>query len=169
MTIGVPYGTSYWQVGDSAEQNGCFKMGTYKAKEALLRHHEDGMLGHLGIQPSDIITVVNEAWKGSFARVETNKKAIAERGWFPYNRNVLLHKDILATMTENEMNDDMLGMDIIIDSQKPASSVSPSGPEQYDQFISRTATAKPVHLNLGHGMGLHVLKTIVAETDLCHW
>ncbi|KAI2504990.1 hypothetical protein MHU86_9433 [Fragilaria crotonensis] len=26
VCIGVPYGTSYWQVGDSTEQNGCFKM-----------------------------------------------------------------------------------------------------------------------------------------------
>jgi hypothetical protein len=24
--IGLPYGTSYWQVGNSSEQNGCFKM-----------------------------------------------------------------------------------------------------------------------------------------------
>ncbi len=26
VNIGRPYGTSYWQVGDSTEQNGCFKM-----------------------------------------------------------------------------------------------------------------------------------------------
>jgi hypothetical protein len=26
VNIGLPYGTSYWQVGDSTEQNGCFKM-----------------------------------------------------------------------------------------------------------------------------------------------
>ena len=26
VCIGVPYGTSYWQVGDSKEQNGSFKM-----------------------------------------------------------------------------------------------------------------------------------------------
>ena len=26
VCIGIPYGTSYWQVGDSTEQNGCFKM-----------------------------------------------------------------------------------------------------------------------------------------------
>ena len=30
--IGVPYGTSYWQVGDSSQQNGSFKMNTGKAK-----------------------------------------------------------------------------------------------------------------------------------------
>ena len=26
VCIGVPYGPSYWQVGDSIEQIGCFKM-----------------------------------------------------------------------------------------------------------------------------------------------
>ena len=26
VCIGVPYGTSFWQVGDSTEQNGCYKM-----------------------------------------------------------------------------------------------------------------------------------------------
>ena len=33
VNIGLPYGTSYWQVGDSTEQNGCFKMALTKAKK----------------------------------------------------------------------------------------------------------------------------------------
>jgi hypothetical protein len=32
VCIGVPYGTSYWQVGDSTEQNGCFKMQLVEEK-----------------------------------------------------------------------------------------------------------------------------------------
>ena len=36
VCIGVPYGTSYWQVGDSPEQNGCFKMKKTEAKEILV-------------------------------------------------------------------------------------------------------------------------------------
>ena len=32
VCIGGPYGTSYWQVGDSSQQNGSFKMNTGKAK-----------------------------------------------------------------------------------------------------------------------------------------
>ena len=34
--IGTPYGTSIWQVGDSVEQNGCFKMHQYDYKNMLL-------------------------------------------------------------------------------------------------------------------------------------
>ena len=32
VTIGTPYGTAYWQVGDSKEQNGSFKIAVTKAK-----------------------------------------------------------------------------------------------------------------------------------------
>jgi hypothetical protein len=32
VNIGLPYGTSYWQVGDSTEQNGCFKMALAASK-----------------------------------------------------------------------------------------------------------------------------------------
>ncbi len=34
--IGLSYGMRYWQVGDSTEQNGCFKMALTKRKEALV-------------------------------------------------------------------------------------------------------------------------------------
>jgi hypothetical protein len=33
VNIGLPYGTSYWQVGDLSEQNGCLKM-------ALTKYHK---------------------------------------------------------------------------------------------------------------------------------
>ena len=36
VCIGVPYGTSYWQVGDSSEQNGSYKMAIAKAKKELV-------------------------------------------------------------------------------------------------------------------------------------
>ena len=36
VNIGLPYGTSYWQVGDSSELNGCFKMALTKAKQELV-------------------------------------------------------------------------------------------------------------------------------------
>jgi len=36
VCIGVPYGTSYWQVGDSSEQNGSYKMLLTKCKKELV-------------------------------------------------------------------------------------------------------------------------------------
>jgi hypothetical protein len=37
VSIGLPYGTSYWQVGDSTKQNGCFKMALTKAKNEVVQ------------------------------------------------------------------------------------------------------------------------------------
>ena len=36
VCLGVPYGTAYWQVGDSKEQNGSFNMAMTDAKRNLL-------------------------------------------------------------------------------------------------------------------------------------
>jgi len=36
VSIGVPYGTNLWQVGDSAEQNGSFKITLKKAKHYVI-------------------------------------------------------------------------------------------------------------------------------------
>jgi hypothetical protein len=37
VCIGVPYGTSYWQVADSSEQNGSYKMALSAAKKELVK------------------------------------------------------------------------------------------------------------------------------------
>ncbi len=37
VCIGVPYGTSYWQVADSSEQNGSYKMALATAKKELVQ------------------------------------------------------------------------------------------------------------------------------------
>jgi hypothetical protein len=55
--IGLPDGTSYWQVGGSTEQNGCFKMGLTRAKQESVNT----------IDKIDIVGLVHQAWKRSFA------------------------------------------------------------------------------------------------------
>jgi len=84
VCIGVPYGTSFWQVGDSAKQNGSFKMVMVQAKVKLLQKKADCHLDFV-VEKNHIVLLVQHAWKESFAIKETNKKAIAERGWGPLN------------------------------------------------------------------------------------
>ena len=103
VCIGVPYGTSYWQVGDSSEQNGCFKMNITKAKRKLLTLKADHRQ-ELTINKVDIVGLVNTAWDNSFANIATNKKAIYERGWYPLNYNVLLHPEIQLTQPQQNIN-----------------------------------------------------------------
>jgi len=106
--IGLPYGTSYWQVGDSSEQNGSFKMALTRAKQELVTEKNDSGL-EFAINKTDIVGLVSKAWKLSFARVNNNQKAVASRGWGPraLAYNALLHPEILtskygATTTEGQ-------------------------------------------------------------------
>jgi len=102
VCIGVPYGTSLWQVADSKEQNGSFKIALSKIKKELLNKRLNIMMDQSTLLPTDIIPMVNYAWNHSFTRVVLNKKAIADRGWGPLNYNLLNDKSIRATMTEAE-------------------------------------------------------------------
>ena len=56
---GVPYGTSLWQVADSSEQNGCFKIACSEIKEKLLKKRLDMMIDSPSILPTDIVPIVN--------------------------------------------------------------------------------------------------------------
>jgi hypothetical protein len=101
VCIGVPYGTSYWQVGGSSEQNGSYKMALTKCKKELVMKKQRRCFKNPRIETYEIVMIVNETWKKSFARVEFNKDAIAARGWYPLTRNLLDHPESSATK-ENE-------------------------------------------------------------------
>jgi hypothetical protein len=93
VSLGVLYATNYWQVGDSAEQNGHFKMVLSNAKRQLTSFKSDHAMP-ISISYEDVIPLINKAWPVSFGQVTTNRKAIADCGWYPPNRNLLLHKEI---------------------------------------------------------------------------
>ena len=97
VCIGVPYGTSYWQVGDSSEQNGSYKMALTKSKRELVIKKQRSCFKNPRVEPYEIVMIVHEAWKKSFGRVEFNREAIAARGWYPLTRNLLDHPEIAAT------------------------------------------------------------------------
>ncbi len=58
--IGLPYGTSYWQVGDSSKQNGCFKMALTKAKQELVTKKNDAGL-EFAINKTDVVGLIQQA------------------------------------------------------------------------------------------------------------
>ena len=171
VCIGVPYGTAIWQVADSKEQNGSYKIALTRAKKQML----DAKLA-LHIEPAslcatDIIPLVNQAWSLSFARVELNKKAIAERGWGPLNRNLLLYKEVQHTMTKQEResfigtlhnNPPLISVDINSDNSTAVSDLS----NVSQKFLNSRHHQKVIALNYSSGNSAMVLDTIVAETDL---
>jgi hypothetical protein len=93
VCIGVPCGTNLWQVGDSAEKKGALKITGKKRKEFVLQE-KSWLLLDFKIEKQDIVGIVHYAWNASFARVETNKKAIANRGWYPANYILLDSKEL---------------------------------------------------------------------------
>ena len=78
-----------------------FKFFLAVAKKLLMERKKKGFLPMV-LQATDIIPMLNYAWERSFAIVPSNKKAINQRGWYPFNRNLLLHPELIATMTLGE-------------------------------------------------------------------
>ena len=80
MCIGGPYGTSFWQVGDSAEQNGSFKMAMVQVKVKLLQKKADCCLDFV-VEKTNIVLLVQHAWKELFA-IKEKKQLQREVGDF---------------------------------------------------------------------------------------
>ena len=57
VCLDIPYDISKWQVGDSSEHNGTFKMMVTKLKKMLLSCREL-ITGEIGIPPTGIICMV---------------------------------------------------------------------------------------------------------------
>ena len=59
VCIGVPYGTSLWQVAESKEQNGSFKIAMSKVKSEILKKRLALYMDQPNLQPTDIIPCIN--------------------------------------------------------------------------------------------------------------
>ena len=153
VCIGVPYGTSYWQVGDSTEQNGCFKMALTKHKRNLLTRKEECRL-EFAIEKVDVVYLVHQAWLDSFARVQSNKKAIAERGWNPLTYNCLLHPEILATKYKDHAANGNVTDEQSQEISQELSSISTS-------LIPLSSTIITNDLNLSRGLAGTLIDVIV--------
>ena len=103
--IGVPYVDVLWQVGDSKEQNGSFKMAIAKAKQNLLELKESISHQNDGMVDTDLMSLINEAWENCFALVDKNRNAIADRGWNPLNKALLLDPTLRSMVALKEKSD----------------------------------------------------------------
>ncbi len=71
VCIGMPYGTNLWQVGDSSQQNGAYKMCLTVEKHNLLEKKTKLCLD-TKIERHDAVGLVHRAWLKSFMKVESN-------------------------------------------------------------------------------------------------
>ena len=61
------------------------------------------MISEMGLLRTNVIPVISKSWGNSFSEVDSNKKSIAEHGWFPYNQNLLIHKQFRDTITMKDI------------------------------------------------------------------
>jgi len=66
VCIGVPYGTSLWQVADSKEQNGSYKIALARSKKDFLEQKLSLFIDPPNLISTDIVPLVNKAWNASF-------------------------------------------------------------------------------------------------------
>ena len=57
------------------------------------------------VEPFDIMSIVSRAWKKSFSCMGSNQRAIAKKGWYPYNQNLMTYTIVRASMTKAEKED----------------------------------------------------------------
>ena len=92
--LGIPYGTSYWQVADTTYLNGWFKCLWYREKKKLVTFKAiRGLPINMGV--TDIVPCLRPALEGSFGVIENVKKALSICGWNPLNRGALVHPDMV--------------------------------------------------------------------------
>ena len=170
VCIGVPYSTSLWQVGDSSQQNGTYKMTISDEKKNLFDVRLSDFQQDMHLIRSDIMVLVTKAFIKGFMNVENNKKAISDRGWYPYTMNLLLDPILRATMTE-----EMIQWEIssgLFPSSVTESSRSLFYDEDKKGNISLTSKVKINYSDTSHNLNFskgplaaYVCDTIVSEVD----
>jgi len=94
--LGVPYGTSYWQLHDFCSQNGLFKGVLYDTKSKFIQKKRLYGLPP-EIKKTEIILVVKAAIEESFCNQRNAQRALAKLGWNPFTRATLDEPDILRS------------------------------------------------------------------------
>ena len=104
---------------DSKEQNGYFNMAMIEVKRKLLDLKRSHCLKET-IDKNGLMFLISIARNKPFACIGMNKKSIADRGWGPYNRNILTLSHIRSTMVETKKINGM-NYEVVL---SPSSSVS---------------------------------------------
>ena len=122
------------------------------------------------IDGHNIMIIVSHAWAKSFAVIESNQTAISERGWYPYNRNLMTYPIIRASITKEEADNELLdGSKIVLPLQKKVELTDLIDPST--QIIDPRFAAKPIPeekkvANFSNGTASFCLDKIVMQHDL---
>lgn len=167
IIFGVPYGTSLGQVGDSKQRNGSYKISLSKYKDIIVRKKLTECWEKPNFEDTDIIPAINLSWDESFRRVQTNQEAIAEKGWFPFNMNLLLNDQIRATMNEDDKKWERENLEISPYSLNLMFKEQLLNlPEDEDPYLQPKYSTTKSKLNYSYGEAARCIEQIVSQEDL---
>ena len=89
LCIGVPYGIFLWQVLDSKEYNGSYKIALAQTKKEFFEKNcacSSTQLNWHQLISTDIIPLINNAWSASFARVNVIRRPLPREAGIPVIR-----------------------------------------------------------------------------------
>ena len=72
VCIGVPYGTTLWQVGDSLEQNGAFKMNMSITKRDLFNDRLNNFQHNLHLIHTNVMPLIVKTWMKSLINMRVH-------------------------------------------------------------------------------------------------
>ena len=155
-------------MGDSKEQNGSFNIAITQAKQDLLETKDALGLYDEGIVDTDLMPIINSAWKRSLGRFDKNRNAICDRGWFPLNKALLLDPDILATRSDTEKSKEYNRMNHIVFPMINDNTIETSASDISDSSSSRQIILNnlPNQLNFSSGMSGFCLQSILSQEML---
>ena len=168
VCLGVPYGTALWQVGDASEQNGSFKMSLSVEKKKLFENRLECYQQDLHLIKTDVLPLVSKSWPIGFANITNNLKAIAHRGWGPFNFNLLLHPTIRATMTEEmilwERESGLFPKNVLAEAMDFCYVEEEFGKVSLKSIKNVSRNDKGLNFN-GGALAQHVANTVISEVD----
>jgi len=114
--------------------------------------------------------IINAAWESSFVRVEQNRKATSERGWHPYNCNLLTYPTLRETMTDEDKQDELNSNAITLPLPSSCTTLVVSDstltPTFDPSFLRITDGQEHTPLNYSQGMTACCLDAMVSENDI---
>ena len=116
------------------------------------------------VDKGGLMLLINIAWNKSFARVDKNRRDIADRGWGPYNRNILTFSHIRATMTETDRIYD-LNIQIVLSSSESVSTITNDSSFCNNFLSSDIRFSDSSETNLNIGIAATITDSIIQHED----
>ena len=152
-SIGLPNGTAVWQLGDSSEQNGSYKMAMTSEKDALVLYKQR-MEMPIAIQRCDVMPLVHRTVAPSFRRVESNIKALRVRGWVECNLVLMDHPDVQRNAARIKAVEDRAASAAALEAPTALATVGPGVlmPSAVAPASHRVAAPDSLNLNVMEGV-----------------